>query len=391
MPKEILGINPKVLEWARKRSGHSIDDVAASFKKEPQEIESWEKGETSPTYVQLERLAYSLYKRPIALFFFPEIPREDNPEKSFRTLPDSEIQDLAPDTHHKIREARAMQLSLAELTGNNPSKRQIVKDLRFNGTESAVQVAPVVREYLAIDLDTQKQWKNVGDALKAWRTAVEDVGVFVSKDTFKQKDLCGFSLHDDHDEFPVIVINNSTAQTRQLFTLFHELGHLLVHVSGITKKDDRYIDKLPSADRQLEIFCNRFAAEFLVPSNDFRIAIGGRTNYDDEAISNLANTYKVSREVVLRRLFDMHLVSHRRYETDVKRWLVEYQTKANAEKGSGGNYYATQATYLSEKFAQLAFSKYYRGGISVEQLADYLNVSVKSVPGIEYYVLRKTS
>jgi Zn-dependent peptidase ImmA (M78 family)/transcriptional regulator with XRE-family HTH domain len=391
MPKQLLGINPKVLVWARERAGHSIEDVAASFKKEPEEIESWETGETTPTYVQLEKLAYVLYKRPIALFFFPAVPKEDNPEKSFRTLPDSEITELAPDTHHKIREARAMQLSLVELTGNNPAQRQILKDLGFKGTDSAEAAAQTVRKYLGVNLNTQKQWKNVTDALKAWRSVVEDVGIFVSKDTFKQRDICGFSLHDDQDEFPVIVINNSTAQTRQLFTLFHELGHLLVHISGITKKDDRYIDNLPAADRQLEIFCNRFAAEFLVPSEDFKKEIGARKDYDDEAISNLANSYKVSREVILRRLLDMRLVSQKRYENDVKRWLDEYEVRAEAEKSGGGNYHATQATYLSEKYAQLAFSKYYRGGISVEQLADYLNVSVKNVPGIEYYVLHRTS
>src|SRR5439155_9584126 len=134
-------------------------------------------------------------------------------------------------------------------------------------------------------------------------------------------------------------------------------------------------------------FCNRFAAKFLVPSGDFKTAIGKRTNFDDQVISDLASTYKVSREVILRRLFDMGLVNQEHYEKDVKRWLDEYEAKAEAEKGGGGNYHATQATYLSEKYAQLAFSKYYRGGISVEQLADYLNVSVKNVSGLEYYVL----
>jgi Zn-dependent peptidase ImmA (M78 family) len=391
MANQLFGVNPKVLAWARQRSGHSIEDVAASFKKEPEEIESWEKGETSPTYVQLEKLAYVLYKRPIALFFFPDVPKEENPEQSFRTLPDSELDDLAPDMHYKIREARAVQLSLAELSGSNPSERQILRDLAFKGTESATAAANTVREYLGIDLQTQKQWKNVTEALKAWRRAVENVGIFVFKDTFKQKDICGFSLHDAEHEFPIIIINNSTAQTRQLFTLFHELGHLIVHISGITKKDDRYIYKLPTSDRQLEIFCNRFAAEFLVPSADFKAAIGKHKDYDDATVSNVANTYKVSREVILRRLLDMGLVNEERYERDVKRWFEEYEAKAESEKGAGGNYHATQATYLSEKYAQLAFSQYYRGAISVERLADYLNVSVKNVPGLEYYVLRKTS
>lgn len=391
MANQIEGINPKVLVWARKRSGHSIEDVAASFKKDPKEIESWEKGESAPTYVQLEKLAYALYKRPLALFFFPDVPEEENPEKSFRTLPASEVEDLAPDTHHKIREAKAMQLSLGVLTGKNPAEKQILKDLGFKGTEGPIVAAQRVREYLGVDLRTQKQWKSIPDALKAWRSIVESVGIFVFKDTFKQKEICGFSLHDDADEFPLIVINNSTAQTRQIFTLFHEIGHLMVHISGITKKDDRYIYQLPAADRQLEVFCNRFAAEFLVPSADFTGLVGARREYDDKAISDLAFVYKVSREVILRRLLDRGIVSQERYDNDVKRWLEEYEAKAQAEKGGGGNYHATQATYLSERYAQLAFSQYYRGAISVERLADYLNVSVKNIPGLEYYVLRKTS
>jgi len=39
----------------------------------------------------------------------------------------------------------------------------------------------------------------------------------------------------------------------------------------------------------------------------------------------------------------------------------------------------------------LAFSNYYRGKISVEQLADYLNVSAKNIPGLEQFVLQKPS
>src|SRR5262245_39021621 len=141
MAKPVVGINPKVLQWARTRSGHSIDDVAASFKKEPEVIESWEKGETAPTYVQLEKLAYVLYKRPIAIFFFPDVPSEIDPEKAFRTLPHSEIEELAPDTYHKVREARAMQLSLAELAEKNPTEKQILREISVNGTKNAAAIA----------------------------------------------------------------------------------------------------------------------------------------------------------------------------------------------------------------------------------------------------------
>src|SRR5438128_1859509 len=128
----MVGVNPKVLQWARERAGYSLDDVAEKLKKSTDVIEAWETGDQAPTYGQLETLAYTLYKRPIALFFFPEPPSEPEPNRSFRTLPASEIRSLAPDTRHAIRQAQAMQISLMELgLGANPSERLIFRDIRL--------------------------------------------------------------------------------------------------------------------------------------------------------------------------------------------------------------------------------------------------------------------
>ena len=44
------------------------------MKKKVSDIDAWERGEASPTYIQLEDLAYEIYRRPIALFFFPNVP-----------------------------------------------------------------------------------------------------------------------------------------------------------------------------------------------------------------------------------------------------------------------------------------------------------------------------
>jgi Zn-dependent peptidase ImmA (M78 family)/transcriptional regulator with XRE-family HTH domain len=392
MANQVAGINLEVLVWARKRAGLEIDDVAAALGKDASVIESWENGDTAPTYVQLERLAYSVYKRPIALFFFPAVPKEVDPEQSFRTLPETEIEELGADTRHKMREARATQLSLEELSEKNPSPRQLLKDLVVKGSDSVAIIATQVRDYLGINLSKQKAWKNPEEALKAWRAAIEDAGIFVFKDSFKQKDVFGFSLYDE--EFAVILINNSSAQTRQVFTLFHELAHLIQHVSGVTKRDDAYIEHLHGEAKQIEVFCNKLAAELLLPNADFKITLKAYHQYDERAVTDLARTYKVSREVVLRRLLDMSLVNWQRYEHDVKKWAIEYENKLKAdshEGKSGGNYYATQASYLGDKYLNIAFSSYYRGKISVEQLADYLNVSVKNVPGLEQFVLQRTS
>src|SRR5262249_6804228 len=61
-----------------------------------------------------------------------------------------------------------------------------------------------------------------------------------------------------------------------IFTLFHELAHLLFHTSGIDLLTDDFIQRLPADERRIEIICNRFAAEFLVPERAFNAAFEGR-------------------------------------------------------------------------------------------------------------------
>jgi transcriptional regulator with XRE-family HTH domain len=84
----------------------TISDVAVRLKKTEDVVRAWESGEpgaSMPTYVQLETLAYELFKRPLAVFFLPEPPLEKRPSHEFRTLPDADLEHLKRDTHLHIR------------------------------------------------------------------------------------------------------------------------------------------------------------------------------------------------------------------------------------------------------------------------------------------------
>lgn len=107
--KEQIPVNPAMLVWARETAGISLDEAARRMKKDIAIIESWEMGDDAPTYVQLEKLAYQIYKRPLALFFFPKPPQEETPEQSFRTLPEQEIAMMSSRMKILIRKARVMQ------------------------------------------------------------------------------------------------------------------------------------------------------------------------------------------------------------------------------------------------------------------------------------------
>jgi len=373
-------INPVILQWARATAGLSIEDVVQKLKRKKITVDTvtaWENGEAFPDYIQLERLAYEIYKRPLALFFFPEPPVEETPQQAFRTLPESEIQRLSPRMRFLLRRARAMQINLEELYGGvNPAERQLVRDLEFALDAPVADLARAVREFLRIELDEQMQWRSSDAAFKAWRLALEDCGVFVFKDAFKEEIISGFCLHDSR--FPLIYVNNSKAATHQIFTLFHELAHLLSGTGGIDTPDETYIRALVGRNRQIEILCNRFAAAFLVPEADFDQRIAPMP-INEDSIRALAEQYSVSREVIARRLYEKHLMTQQSYDQMVRQW----RTEATGRSGAGGNYYLTQGAYLGERYLELAFSRLYQNKISVDQLADYLGVKAKSIAGME--------
>lgn len=382
----VSGMNPKVLEWARRQAGLSVAEVADKLKKNPTVIQSWETGDSAPTYAQLETLAYKVFKRPVALFFFPEPPDEPGPERSFRTLPTPEASGLNADTRFKLREARAFQLFLYELNGDrNPADRRIFDDITVAPQDSASEVARSVRDYLGVEVETRSQFPSISEWFKECRGRVEDAGVYVFKNSFKQTEVSGFCLYDQI--FPIIYINNSTAAARQVFTLFHELAHILLHISGVTKLNDEYISALADEAKRIEVFCNQFAAEVLVPEQDFQIRVG-QLPPDEDLVHELARVYKVSRETVLRRFLDRGRIPSSVYEELTEKWNKEFEGRS---KGSGGDYYATRVAYLGDNYLGLAFGRYYQGGISEQRLAEMLGVKARNIPNLEQQYLRRFS
>lgn len=377
--KTMIPVNPETLKWARQSINMPVEEVALRMKKDVETIEEWEDGMRSPTYIQLEKLAYDVYKRPVAVFFFPEPPKEVGPRTSFRTLPEKEIERFSPRFLQLFRRAKAMQANLEELNGGtNPAPRHIVKDVQVQPNDKASSMAGRVRAYLGVDLRSQIGWKDVDIAFKQWRTVVESNGIFVFKEAFKQDEISGFCLYDD--EFPIIYINNSMPMGRQIFTLFHELAHLLFRIGGIDTDDTTFLRQIHGESKIIEVLCNRFVGEFLVPDEDFRQSTPDG-EVDSHVISQLAARYKVSWEVVLRKCLDRGLIDQRKYEMG-RREAKEKAARRRA-RAKGGNYYHTQIAYLGDRYLSLALSKYYQNRFSADQLAKYLNVKINHIAELE--------
>ncbi len=382
MAEYINGLNPDILKWARERSGYSLEAIAAFLKKGASIINDWESGERAPTYVQLEKLA-DKYKRPIAIFFFPEPPEEPNIAENL-ALRSSDNDHLEPRIHFLLRQAHARQLSLMELNlGTNLSAKKIFRDLHAHPLDSATALAQQTRFYFDISIDTQASWQTAAEALENWRYSIEEAGIFVFKEAFQDDSVDAFCLV--HDEFPVIYLNNSRPAVRQIFSLFHELAHLLLGENDVTRG-------ISSGSGKIENFCDQFAAEFLVPSDDLKTHLTFSV-YNDEVIQELAEHYKVSRPVILLKLVNSGIYTWKSYWQKINQWAKEHERGMKKTKDSkfpsGGSYYNTLATYLGYGFMELAFGKYRQGHCSVEQLAEHLNVKVRHLPQLEDRLLRK--
>ena len=386
----IVHSNPIILKWAREQSGLKSEEVAQKLRRKKitaQTIIKWESGAAFPSYSQLEDLAYKIYKRPLAVFFFPIPPDESDIKQSFRTLPEF-IEELNPRMRIMLRKARAMQLNVMELSEGEKFKsttkeKKIFAEIQFDTAPAINTLVKKVRKYLGISLEEQKSWSKLNNnlgisdtALKKWRENVQSHGVFVFKDSFKDSNFSGFCLYDE--KFPIIYINNSEAKTRQIFTLFHELAHILFHTSGFDPLDENYFrGQLKGANKKIETICNEFAGAFLVPEESLPKKI------ELKDIKRWADTYSVSQEVFLIRLLKSGKISNANYNKVKSKIMKEYQSFKQKAKTKGGNYYATKETYLGDKYISIAFKRYYQKRISLNQLADFLDVKLKAISHID--------
>ncbi|WP_256209437.1 ImmA/IrrE family metallo-endopeptidase [Pseudidiomarina donghaiensis] len=114
----------------------------------------------------------------------------------------------------------------------------------------------------------------------------------------------GFAIADDHA--PVIFINATDTPQAQIFTLLHEFVHLLINESGVSDLSHRN-------ENRIEKFCNRVAAEFLVPTDEF-VSLWDVQHEDWRVnLPQLESHFHVSQWVIARRALENRFISEQQY------------------------------------------------------------------------------
>lgn len=340
-----VAIRPELIIWARDRAGLTDDAMTKRFRR----FNEWLSGEAQPTLRQLESLAGMTYT-PLGYFFLSEPPDERLPIPDFRTLRDKPVLRPSPNLLETVQRMQRRQNWMREfLIEEREDALQFVGSVALNA--SVLQVAASIRQVLGIGESWASEQPSWTEALTSLREAAERAGMLLvissvvgnnnhrklSTDEFR-----GFVLRDEYA--PLIFVNGADFKSAQMFTMAHELAHVWLGESGVFN-----LRVFEPTDHEVEIFCNRVAAEFLIPERELRPAWQDAQR-TEEPFQTIARQFKVSTIVAARRLRDLGFMSRERFFEFYEEYLVDERRKKE-KKADGGDFYNTQNVRVGKRFA----------------------------------------
>jgi Zn-dependent peptidase ImmA (M78 family) len=346
-----ISVKPELIRWAIDRSGLPVEDLTEKFPK----LNEWQTGEKQPTIRQLEDLAKRTMT-PFGYLLLDEPPEETLPVPDFRTVGDTPIGRPSPnliDTVQTMQQRQAWMRELLTEEGHG--------ELEFVGSARRVRdfktLAQRIRMSLELSIDWAESLPSWEDALRTLRQAIERIGVLVFSNSvvglnntrgLDPEEFRGFVLCDS--VAPVVFVNSADSKSAQMFTLAHELAHVWRGTDGLFN----LIQMMPAMD-ETEQFCNRVAAEFLVPEEKLT-ARWDEASRTDRPFSTVGRWFKVSPVVAARRALDLNLISKpeffRFYEMDRAEWQ-QRKAEEKEDKERRGHFYNTVGARLGHRFSSV--------------------------------------
>ena len=343
-PMNRVPIQPELLRWARERAGYDVDALTGRFPR----LEEWERGDVQPTLKQVEAFAKAT-RTPVGLLFLEEPPLESVPIPDFRTVANVHVSRPSPDLLETVYLCQQRQdwyrefaLSMHESTLDFVGSAGLEDDI--------AEVAATMRHVLGFDVEERRGLATWTDALRHFIRQADALGVLVmasgvvgsnNRRRLEPREFRGFALADPLA--PLVFINAADTKAAQMFTLAHELAHLWLGQSAVSDTEAR-----AAPDQEVERWCNRVAAELLVPLAVLRNEFDARADLQDE-LRRLARHFKVSTLVILRRIHDAGQLTRGELWAAYDAELARLRT---LPRGTGGDFYLTLGARVSKRFAR---------------------------------------
>ena len=362
-------INPKLLKWAFDSAGWKKEELIKALGISEKVFDGWLSGSVSPTIKQLEDISKKT-KRPLASFFLPKPPVEAPTPKDYRSLPDKkDVFDRK--TLFAIRKARYLQEISNELSLN--INKNINLDLkRATINDNPQKAAEKYRELFNLSIERQEKFKSKPHEFYNYlRDELENFNVFSFQISMPIEDARGFALAD---KYPMIMVVNSADDIKpRIFTLIHELGHILLGETSIDMPD------LENQDA-IERWCNNFSAAFLMPRPLLvRLFEEHKSELKDGKILNyISNKYNISKSMFLYNLTKNNYISIQDYKNFLNAVYKEEKKKPSSG-GGGQKQYSKCISALGKKFVSLVADNLEKEQITTNDALSYLSVKSRNL------------
>lgn len=357
-------INTDMLTWARERSGIPLPEFAEKCGVSEKRLMAWEFGEETMTFNQAMRYAEKAHI-PFGYLYLATPPHEDLPIPDLRTTggqgvsrPSAELIDLIKLMLQRQEWYREyLKQHLAE-----PNTVAASFDIA-NGT------AAIVSDMRSkLEVGNHPDRGNWEDYYRLLVNRIESLGILVMRQgnlghhsrPLRVDEFRGFAIVDEYA--PIIFVNHADAPGARLFTLIHELCHIWIGQSGISDSDTQ-------THRQEEIFCNAVAAEFLVPTNEFRQRWQPQLDDWRDNLPALETYFHVSKWVLARRALTLNMITQEEY-TDYIRAQQDAYKKQN--DGGGPTYYQTKKAQISQLFSKAVVTQALSGQLLLREASHLL-------------------
>ena len=360
-----------------------------SKKQNLQKLNEWLQGTKKPTRTQLEAFANYTHT-PFGYLLLSEPPPEQPlPIPHFRTVKDDRPPKYSinfEDTIGIIEQRQGWVHDYFKDLGVEPLAFVESVDMDDDPVVSADKMR--VSLGLAQDwIDDHTTWET---AFKYLRAQMEDAGIFLSVSGMVQHnphrrldpmEFRGFVFADDYT--PFVFINSADAKGAQMFTLAHELAHVLI---GDSASFDLQLLSSDSNER-LEIVCNSMASEFLVPTKKLLSHWDMFAESPDGVYDAISRYFKVSSIVAARRALDAGCISYGEFYQFYRRYMQQAlnRKKPKSEQRGGPPFARMAITRIGKRFMQavvtavrerrlLYTDAYHLTGLQSETFDDVANI-----------------
>ncbi|HKP62830.1 MAG TPA: ImmA/IrrE family metallo-endopeptidase [Polyangiales bacterium] len=364
MPR--VDIPPKMLVWACERSGQGVEPFLERIPR----LGDWLAEKAQPTLKQLEAFAKAT-RTPLGYLFLPEPPDERVPMPDFRAVAASLHAGPSPELLDTIHAMQQRQAWLHEaLVEGGADVLPFVGSARLE--DSPESIAAEMRRIVGLEdawTDSVRSVRTWQEAVLELRRRIEKLGVMtiingiVGNNTHRPLDVAefrGFAIVDGHA--PLIFVNGADARSAQMFTLAHELAHVWLGAEGLSG-----FEALFPLGTVVENWCNKVAAEFLVPAKEFH-AHWREAKRTEHPFETLAREFKVSPIVAARRALDLRLIARDAFSS----FYHEYTQRERQSKPrtGGGDFYNNQNTRVGALFAGHVIRAAMEGRIGFKEAYD---------------------